>query len=348
VERGYGIVDTVVSATQGHPEPAIGIDLVDSELAESVQARLAVVERRLYEVVESADPFVTEAAQHLIRAGGKRFRPLLTVVCGHFGDPTVPEIVDSALAVELTHLATLYHDDVMDEAPVRRGAPSVNSRWTNTVAILIGDFLFARASDLVASLGNDAVRLQSRTFSRLVHGQIRETVGPRPGEDPVEHYLHVVTEKTASLISTSARFGALFAGASERTVEALAQFGEAIGIAFQLSDDLLDISADQSQSGKMPGTDLREGVITLPVLYALAGDDRDGARLREIVRGPVTDEVLHAEALDLLRGSEAMRRASETMRSYAEQARQTLAEVPDVPARRALESLCDFVVERQA
>jgi heptaprenyl diphosphate synthase len=179
--------------------------------------------------------------------------------------------------VELTHLATLYHDDVMDEAPVRRGAPSVNARWDNSIAILAGDFLFARAADLAADLGPEAVRVQARTFSRLVHGQIAETVGPRDS-DPIEHYLRVITDKTGSLIGTSARFGAMFSGAPQPVVDALAQYADTIGVAFQLSDDLLDIASESAESGKTPGTDLREGVPTLPVLYALADDSTDSAR----------------------------------------------------------------------
>jgi heptaprenyl diphosphate synthase len=291
---------------------------------------------------------VAEAARHLVDAGGKRFRPLLVALGAQFGDPDRDEITRAANVVELTHLATLYHDDVMDEALVRRGAPSANARWGNSVAILVGDYLFARAADIAASLGPEAVLLQARTFARLVHGQIAETVGPR-GSDPTDHYLHVITEKTASLIATSARFGGLFSGAPAAHVEALARFGETIGIAFQLSDDLLDIASESVQSGKTPGTDLREGVPTLPVLYALAGDDTDAsaARLREILAtGPITDDGLHAEALALLRESVAMKRARETVRTYAEEARAELAPLPDGSARRAMDALCDFIADR--
>jgi heptaprenyl diphosphate synthase len=291
---------------------------------------------------------VTEAALHLVEAGGKRFRPLLVALGSHFGDPSAPGVVPAAVVVELTHLATLYHDDVMDEASVRRGAPSANSRWSNSVAILVGDYLFARAADLAAELGPDAVRIQARTFSRLVHGQIAETVGPR-ASDPIGHYLAVIAEKTGSLIATSARFGAMFGGATPAQVEALAGYGETIGIAFQLSDDLLDIASESIQSGKTPGTDLREGVPTLPVLYALASDEADAAstRLREILSaGQVTDDALHAEALGLLRESAALKRARETVRAYAEEARARLAQLPENPAREAMESLCDFIADR--
>jgi heptaprenyl diphosphate synthase len=192
------------------------------------------------------------------------------------------------------------------------------------------------------------VRLQARTFARLVHGQIAETVGPR-GRDPIEHHLHVITEKTASLIATSARFGGMFGGARPEQIEALEGYGETIGVAFQLSDDLLDIASESVQSGKTPGTDLREGVPTLPVLYALAGDESDASsvRLRQILAGgPVTDDALHAEALGLLRDSAALKQARDTVRTYTEQARAQLAPLPDGSPRRAMEALCDFIADR--
>src|ERR1700759_542120 len=187
-----------------------GLD-IDPVVDASVSATLAAVEESLRANVASADALVAEAARHLADAGGKRLRPVLVALGAQFGDPDAPEIVAAADVVELTHLATLYHDDVMDEAFVRRGAPSANSRWGNSVAILVGAFLFARAADIAASLGPEAVRLQARTFARLVHGQIAETVGPRDS-DPIDHYLHVITEKTGSLIAPSARFGGVLSG----------------------------------------------------------------------------------------------------------------------------------------
>jgi heptaprenyl diphosphate synthase len=331
------------------PGTSIGVEFVDPGLESAVQTTLSAVEEQLRASVTSGDPLVAEAARHLVDAGGKRFRPLLTAIAAEFGVGGVADVVVSATVVELTHLATLYHDDVMDEAPVRRGAPSVNSRWGNVVAILTGDFLFARAADVAAELGPEAVRIQAGTFSRLVHGQIAETSGPRDGEKAIRHYLRVIEQKTGSLIATSARFGGMFAGATPEQVNALAGYGETIGIAFQLSDDLLDIASDSEQSGKTPGTDLREGVPTLPVLYALASDDGDSAsvRLREILStGPITDDALHAEALGLLRESPALKQARETVRSYTDRARASLSTLPDLPARRALESLCDFIAER--
>jgi heptaprenyl diphosphate synthase len=328
------------------PAAAIGIEFDDRELESSVRAGLDAIELALRASVRSEDEFVDGAAKYLVDAGGKRFRPLLALLAAQFGDPAADGVVMSAVVCELTHLATLYHDDVMDEATVRRGAESANTRWNNTVAILTGDFLFARASDILADLGPEAVRIQARCFERLVTGQIRETVGPKDGADPIDHYLAVLADKTGSLIAASAELGARFAGVDDQVVESLRAYGEQIGVAFQISDDILDIASERRQSGKTPGTDLREGVQTLPVLYALRSAEADSARLRELVSKPITDDAEHAEALELLRASDATEQARETMLSYADAARATLSALPDVPARAALEALADLVVLR--
>lgn len=324
----------------------LGIEAVEPEFAASLRAGLNRVEAALRTAVADADPLVGSAAKHLVEAGGKRFRPLLALIAAHFGDHEAPDVVRAAVVAELTHLATLYHDDVMDEAPVRRGAPSANVRWTNTIAILTGDYLFARASDLVADLGPDAVRLQARTFARLVTGQIRETAGPLDGADAVGFHLHVLAEKTGSLIATSARFGALFSGSGPAITETLTAYGEEIGVAFQLSDDLLDIASTSAESGKTPGTDLREGVPTLAVLHALAGDDPAEARMRGLICRPIQDDAELAEALELVRESPGMASARATLGAYAQRARDLLATLPDLPAKRALESLTHYVVDR--
>ena len=330
------------------PASTIGPWLPDGTLGKSLGEGLARVEHALAAAVGSEHPFVREAAGHLMAAGGKRFRPMLALLAAQLGDPDRPDVIRAAVVCELTHLATLYHDDVMDEAAVRRGAPSANSRWSNSIAILTGDLLFARASDILADLGPEAVRIQARTFERLVTGQIRETVGPAAGADPVAHYLDVLADKTGSLVATSARFGASFAGVDEHLVAAITAFGEEVGVAFQLSDDLLDIVSEAGTSGKAPGTDLREGIATLPVLFALADEDPAEARLRELVAGPVTDDDAHAEALTLLRSSAALTRAGEVLRGYADRARSRLADVPDGDVRDALSALCDYVATRSA
>jgi heptaprenyl diphosphate synthase len=323
----------------------VGLALPDT-LSAPLARGLEAVEARLREVVTSSHPLLDLSSRHLADAGGKRVRPMLALLAAHLGDAGRPQVVDAAVVVELTHLATLYHDDVMDEADVRRGVPSANTRWTNTVAILTGDYLFARASDLTASLGTEATHIQSRTFARLVEGQISETAGPAAGQDPVEHHLQVIADKTASLISTSARLGAMLAGASPDDVETVARFGEVYGVAFQLSDDLIDIASDALSLGKTPGTDLREGIRTLPVLLVLAQQDEAGARLRELLAGDLTDEARLAEALRLLRAHPAMAEARARLTSYGDQARTIAGSLPAGDCRDALLALTDFVLAR--
>jgi heptaprenyl diphosphate synthase len=324
----------------------LGVTFDDVALERSVRAGLDEVEEALRAAVTAEDEFVSGAARYLVAAGGKRFRPLVSMLAAHFGDPTRPEIVPAAVVVEITHLATLYHDDVMDEATVRRGAASANTRWDNTVAILTGDFLFSRASLILADLGSYAVRLQAQTFERLVTGQIHETVGPLGGADPIAHYLDVLADKTGSLIATAAQFGAYYAGVDKVVCAQLRAFGEQIGVAFQLSDDILDIASESTQSGKTPGTDLREGVATLPVLYALRSSHPGSERLRVLVDHPLVDYAERTEALRLLRASDALDEARETLRGYAAAAEGILTGLPDVPARAALAELTELVIAR--
>ncbi|WP_308300949.1 MULTISPECIES: polyprenyl synthetase family protein [unclassified Crossiella] len=323
-----------------------GIVLADPDLEATVLAGLAAVEELLQDSVRSDLDFATEASLHLMEAGGKRIRPLFALLAAHFGDPGRKEVITSAVVVELIHLATLYHDDVMDEAPMRRGALSANARWSNSVAILTGDFLFAHASRLVADLGTDAARIIANTFAELVTGQMRETVGPAEGADPVTHYLSVIDEKTGSLIATAGRFGGMFAGVPAEQVEALCRYGDVIGAAFQISDDIIDIASPAVESGKTPGTDLREGVRTLPMLYALAEDHVSGARLRELLSRPLDTDAEVEEALELLRASSGLEEARKTLSEYSERAHAALVDLPDCPARSALSALANFVVAR--
>ncbi len=331
------------------PRPDLALPVGDDELAARLQRRMDVVEEALRGHVVSRSDFVTDAARHLLQAGGKRFRPLLVMLAAETGPhPDSPDVETAACVVEITHLGSLYHDDVMDEAALRRGADSANARWDNLVAILTGDFLFARSSELTSRLGRDAVRIQAETFTRLVEGQILETVPAGPGEDALAHYLDVVAGKTGSLIATSARYGARFSGADAEVEEALAGYGEIVGSAFQLSDDILDVASDSVESGKTPGTDLREGVPTLPVLMALASTDPADARLHELLRGDLSADEPHAEALGLLRAHPAMAQAREYVVAQAAEAKARLAALPDSPARRALEAFADLLAVRSA
>ncbi|WP_217245562.1 polyprenyl synthetase family protein [Streptomyces sp. AC602_WCS936] len=327
-----------------------GLSVRDQALEADVQAGLVAVEEGLLEATKSEVPFITEAAQHLVRAGGKRFRPLLVMLSAQFGDRYAPGIVPSAVVVELTHLATLYHDDVMDEAAVRRGVSSANTRWGNSVAVLTGDFLFARASQILADLGPEAVRVQALAFERLVTGQILETAGPQDGRDPVDHYLDVLGGKTGSLVAVSCRFGAMMSGADETVVDVLTQYGERLGVAFQLADDVLDIASDSHESGKTPGTDLREGIPTLPVLRLRERAERLGLAediaLSELLDSDLSDDVRHAEALRLLRAHPALEQARKDTVRYARDARAALAPLRECEAKSALVELCDAVVHR--
>ena len=324
-----------------------GVDFGDAELARAVRDGVDRVEALMRAELGRADDLMAEAVQHLFTAGGKRFRPLFTVLCAQLGpDPDSEQVTVAGAVIEMVHLATLYHDDVMDEAQVRRGAPSVNARWGNNIAILAGDYLFATASRLVSQLGPAAVLIIADTFAELVTGQMRETRGATDGNDEIEHYLKVVYEKTACLIAASGRLGATFSGADDQQIERLATLGGIVGTAFQISDDIIDIESDPDESGKLPGTDLREGVHTLPMLYALREDGPDADRLRTLLRGPVTDDDDVAEALALLRSSGGIPAAKQTVQQYAAQARAELAELPDLPGRRALASLVDYTVNR--
>jgi heptaprenyl diphosphate synthase len=327
---------------------SLALPILDQDLEARLRARMVDVEAELDEAVQSEAGFVTDAARHLMQAGGKRFRPLLVLLAAEAGDPYADGVVTAACVVELTHLASLYHDDVMDEADLRRGAESANARWDNLVAILTGDFLFSKSSELTARLGADAVKIQAETFTRLVEGQILETLGPGEGEDPLDHYLRVVAGKTGSLIATSARYGARFSGAPAAVEEALTAYGERVGTAFQLSDDILDVASDSEESGKTPGTDLREGVPTLPVLIAKRSTDPADQRLLELLDADLTDETLHREALDLLRKHPAMDEARAYVVGRAQEARELLDALPAGPVREALDAFAELIATRTA
>lgn len=325
-----------------------GID--DDALLDRLTAGLAEVERAIVDAVRSADPLAAVTGSHLVRAGGKRTRPLLCLLAAELGTPG-PQVVDAAVVVELTHLATLYHDDVIDSADQRRGVPTAQQVWGNTVAILTGDLLFARASTIGAGLGPEAVHLQARTFERLVLGEMRETVGPAAADDPVEHYLGVLSDKTGSLIATSARFGGMFSGADEATLDLLGGFGEKVGVAFQLADDVLDLLSDEVDSGKTPGTDLREHVPTMPVLLlrrdVAAGTAPAGStELLELLDGDLSADAVLADAVTRLRAHPVTQQAREVARRWADDAVAALAPLPERPGTRALAAVAQALADR--
>ena len=326
---------------------SLGIPNLDGELEQTLSRGLDEVESLLSSHIQGDYPLVVETSRHLVEAGGKRFRPLITLIASHFGNGQSRQVIEAAVVCELTHVATLYHDDVMDEAPLRRGVESANNRWGNTVAILTGDYLFSKASDLLADLGPEAVRLQAKTFERLVIGQIQETQGPKNGVDPLEHYLHVVADKTGSLIATSARFGAMLAGANQADIETLTNFGEKIGIAFQLADDVIDIASDSSQSGKTPGTDLKEGVPTLVTLQIMRSNRPEDSELKALLAKPMDDATV-AQVIPRIRTHQALKDARSQLHQIADEAKSLLTSLPQCPARSALENLCHAIVDRTA
>ncbi len=331
---------------------ALDLRLAAPDLDARVREGLGLVESRLRSAVRQADELADDASRHLVLAGGKRVRPMLTLLASHLGDAARPEVVDAAVVVELTHLASLYHDDVMDGAERRRGAPSAHTVWGNTVAILTGDLLFARASTIVADLGPEAVRIQAGTFERLCLGQLHETVGPGDGEDPVEHYRRVLADKTGSLIATSARFGAMFAGCPQPVQDVLVEYGEKVGVAFQLADDVIDLSGDAASTGKTPGTDLREHVPTLPVLLLRRHADRtaDPASVDLVARldGDLADDAALADVVALLGAHPATAQARAEANRWAQEAVEALAPLPPGPVLDALQEFARAVVRRTA
>ncbi|GAB4099465.1 polyprenyl synthetase family protein [Sinomonas halotolerans] len=321
----------------------------DAVLGPAITTSMARVEKRLREAIANSDPLADATSRHLVEAGGKRIRPLLTLLCAHLGDAQRPEVLQAAAVVELTHLATLYHDDVMDSAPYRRGAPTAHEVWGNTVAILTGDLIFARASILVSELGGRALAIQARTFERLCLGQLHETVGPREGEDPVEHYLSVLADKTGSLIAASGQLGAIFSGAPAEYEDLLVEYGEKVGVAFQLADDVIDVTGGKASSGKSAGTDLREGVPTLPVLLArkaAADGDASAAGVIALVDGDLTDDAALARAVEALAAHPATQEAWAEARAWADAAKAALAPLPEGVVKASLAAFADAVVDR--
>ena len=326
----------------------LGIPGLAPELEAELKEGMQKVENLLLSHIQGNYPLVEETSRHLVAAGGKRLRPLLTILASHYGDKNRFGIIESAVVCELTHVATLYHDDVMDEATLRRSVESANSRWGNTVAILTGDYLFAKVSALLADIGPEAVRLQASTFERLVIGQIMETQGPQNGEDPLAHYLQVVADKTGSLIAASARFGAMVSGAPDEIKETLTVFGEKIGVAFQLADDVIDIASESHQSGKTPGTDLREGVPTLVTLNVMKSSRAEDRELQQMLSAPIKDEAVVAQVLRELRVHPALDESREQLQQIARDARTALGPLPVNDVTGALFSLCDAIVDRSA
>lgn len=319
--------------------------VADRALLSCIESGLERVEAGLLQATEHTDPIAKVSIRHLVEAGGKRLRPVLVLLTAQLGDANNQDVIDSAVVVEITHLATLYHDDVMDDAPTRRGVATAQNIWGNNVAILTGDLLFARASQLVSRLGVRALTLQADTFERLCLGQLHETIGPSEGVNRKEHYLQVLADKTGSLISAAAQMGIVFSGANESYVEPVRVFGEKIGVAFQLIDDVIDIS-EAGPSGKTPGTDLRAGVPTLPVLLLRERQDADSRELVALIDGGLESDAELHEAVTRLRNHEVANLAYLEAKRWADEAVEALAPLPDGPVKNALTVFAQAVVDR--
>ena len=320
--------------------------IADRSLVTALEQGLEEVEKLIKESIANTDQLLDKTSNHLVEAGGKRMRPVLTLLTSHLGDSSNQDVIKAATVIELTHLGTLYHDDVMDEADLRRGVPTAHSIWGNSVAILTGDLLFARASQVVSGLGEEALTMQAQTFERLVLGQMHETVGNQ-GQDELEFYTQVLKDKTGSLIALAAKLGSLLAEGEQSYLEPLGEFGEAVGVAFQLMDDVIDIQSDDDDSGKFPGTDLRAGVPTLPVILLRKKNDADSIELLGLIdSGLESDEDLH-KAVAALRDHQVMEESISAAVSWAEKAKLSLAPLPDGSVKKALEAFADAVVERK-
>lgn len=310
-----------------------------------VWARLEKVEKRLFEATTSQNEFLTEIAQHLLGAGGKRYRPLLAQVAAELGPGDDDGPVEAGVAVELVHVGSLYHDDVIDEAESRRRVVSVNANWSNTVAILGGDFLLARASEVAAPLGREAVELLSQTYAALCEGQILELQLGDDLEHRADRYYRVIELKTASLIRTSARLGAMAAGASPEAIEAASKWGHEIGMVFQLTDDVLDLIATDEFLGKPAGSDIGEGTFTLPVLNALEGSD--GGKLRDLLSPPRPySEDTVEQVIDLVRAGGYIEAVIEETRQRIRTADAAIAGLPSSAITAVFSRLGEYLLDR--
>jgi heptaprenyl diphosphate synthase len=322
-----------------------GLGAPDPELERAIRGRLDQVEEALEKAVRADSDLLAETARYMLENGGKRFRPMLVLLAGYFGDPADPRLIHGSVSIELVHQATMYHDDVIDEADARHGVPAANVRWTNTVAILTGDYLFARASDIATELGTDVCALLARTIATLCDGQIREVDSAGRIDQTVEAYLETIRRKTGALIATSCRLGGMLSDAPVERQDLLEEVGEALGLAFQLSDDIMDVVATQLELGKEPGTDLREGVYTLPVLHALhEGPDRQ--ELRSLLQhGPPDGELLD-RALQIVRTGGSIEHARAAAAAEVRRAIGFARQLPEGAARHALEQLARFLAVR--
>lgn len=324
------------------------------KVARAIEDGLELVETGLAQDVRVADPLADAASRYLYEAGGKRIRPVLTLLAAQLGDGNTSEVIDVAKALEITHLGSLYHDDVMDGADRRRGVPAAHAVWGNNIAILTGDILFSRASQLMSRLGERAIRLQADTFERLVLGQMHETLGPQQDDDPIAFYIQVLADKTGSLIAAATQGGVIFSNAPSEYEEPLRVYGEKIGVAFQLLDDVIDLSAKPEETGKVPGTDLRAGVPTMPYLLLKAEPDDAAVDLAARIDDGVAliadgaDPSILDGPLDELRDHRVTQKTLELAHAWTRDAVDALAPLPRGTVREALTRFAETLAERSS
>jgi heptaprenyl diphosphate synthase len=316
----------------------------DKALLDSLQHKLDEVEKRIQMATRHTEEVVDVMSSHLAKAGGKRLRPALLLLTAHLGDASKQDVLDAAVVMEVTHLATLYHDDVMDQAETRRGVPAAQKIWGNNLAILTGDLLFARASNIVSNLGERALKMQAQVFEQLVLGQLHESIGSSD-QDPMQHYLDVIRDKTGSLIALSAQLGALLSGADDKYQEPLQKYGEIMGIAFQLSDDLIDIRSSAEESGKEAGTDILAGVPTLPVILLANHSDPASVELLGRIQSAKPEEI--QQVLQALRAHPVMAEAEEFANQWGDKAISAIDSLPAGSVKSALESFARAMVNRK-
>ncbi|MCS3842872.1 polyprenyl synthetase family protein [Microbacterium sp. AK031] len=323
-------------------------------VADQIETGLDLVENGLAEDLRVADSVADAASRYLYEAGGKRIRPVLTLLTAQLGEGNIPAVIDIAKALEMTHLGSLYHDDVMDGADRRRGVPAAHAVWGNSVAILTGDILFSRASQLMSRYGDRAIRLQADTFERLVMGQLHETVGAQPGDDPIEFYIQVLADKTGSLIAAATQGGAIFSNAPAEFEEPLRVYGEKVGVAFQLLDDVIDLSAKPEETGKVPGTDLRAGVPTMPYLLLKKETDAASAALASQIDEGVAriadgaDPAILDQPLAELRDHAVTQKTLELARTWTGDAIDALVPLPRGTVREALTRFAESLADRSS
>ena len=310
----------------------------------SIWKHMEEVEKRLFEITDSKYQYLTIISQHLINAGGKRFRPLVALISGELGKKNFSKIIDAGVAVELIHLGSLYHDDVIDRSPKRRGVESANIKWDSTLAILGGDYLMAKASELAAdNLGNDSVKLLASTYAKLVEGQTREIELSFSTDYGVEGYIEIVKDKTASLIRTSARLGAIASECDSSTIEAISEWGLQSGIAFQISDDILDLTSDQEKLGKPVGNDILEGTYTLPVHIAI---EEQGESFLDILNEVKEDKSKINYLLDVLKTEQILSKTREITKYHLSESNKALSLIEESPIYKTLLKINEYLLKR--